>query len=435
MTKPSQELRTRLASEIDAIDIVDTHEHVPDEAAAYAHPLGLFGFFDHYVSSDLVSAGMPREALEQMRSPDSGLSIDERWALLADFWPYVRHTGYGRAMREYMADLFDVDDIGEDTYAILCERIDAAHRPGWYETVLKDKARIAAALVTTWPGQSVAVDPAYFRAVPILDHYATAATRADLEALEAESDRSIQTLAQLLGALEARLAGIVEQGVAGIKVFLAYRRPLLFERVDEAAAARCFDRIWLSQALDLAFEDLKPLQDFVMWHLVGLAADRGLAIQVHTGLQEGNGNYLENSRPTLLANLFMAFGDARFDLFHAGYPYTGEAAALAKNFANVALDLCWVQAISPLVAARTLDEWIDTVPANKIFAVGGDSNYAEGAYGHCKVARRVACEVLAGKVESGGLSEDEAAWYARRILRENAEAFFRLDLGNATDRA
>ena len=70
-------------------------------------------------------------------------------------------------------------------------------------------------------------------------------------------------------------------------------------------------------------------------------------IQIHTGLQEGTGNVVTNSRPTHLINLFIRYPDARFDLFHAGYPYHHELAALAKNFANVYADLCWVPIISP----------------------------------------------------------------------------------------
>lgn len=423
----SEQLRQRIGEALNAIALVDTHEHIPAEETILNDRLGFFGFFDHYVSSDLVSAGMPRQDLDAMRNDKNGLSFDERWALMAPYWPFVRNTGYGRAMREYMADLFGVADINEDTYVDLSERICEAHQPGWYRTVLREKADIDTAIVVTWPGQSVTVDHEFFRASPILDHYAMVSTRAELGTLEAESDCSIQTLAQLCAAQEARLDRFVEHGIAAVKLFLAYRRPLLFEPVAEAAAARCFDRIWLSQALDLTFEDLKPMQDFMTRRLVGLATDRGLPIQVHTGLQEGNGNVLENSKPTLLANMFLDFGDARFDVFHAGYPFTGHVAALAKNFQNVYADLCWVPAISPRVAKRTLHEWIETIPANKIFAAGGDSNYVEGAYGHAKVTRRIVRDVLAEKVEQDGTTEDEALWLAQRLLRENAATFFGID--------
>lgn len=415
-----------LSSFITALRVVDTHEHIPDEAVACADPLGFFGFLEHYVSSDFVSAGMPRETLEQVRTAGNGLSDLERWDLVAPWWPHVRTTGYGRAMAEYMADLFGVAEIGRDTIGTLCDRIRAARKPGWYRTVLRERAGIDRALVIRWPGQSVAVDRELFRAVPILDHFAMVSTRAELNALEAETGRAIQTLDQLLAALEARLDGFGKEGIVAVKIFLAYRRSLRFDRVSKAEAARAFDRVWLSQALDLSQDDLKPLQDFVMRRIVALAAERGLPVQIHTGLQEGNGNHLEHSHPLLLTDLIMDFPDARFALFHAGWPWAGETAALAKYFPHVHADLCWIQVVSPASAARILDEWLDVIPSNKIFAVGGDSNYAEGAYGHCTIARRVAARVLADKVDAGAFALDEAKRIAARILRENAMEFFRL---------
>ncbi|HNZ18538.1 MAG TPA: amidohydrolase family protein [Candidatus Hydrogenedentes bacterium] len=412
---------------IAAIPLIDTHEHIKPEATLAGRTWSLFDFLEHYVSSDLVSAGMSREALEKLRQPDNGLSLEERWNLMAPYWPFAKTTGYGRAMTAYMRDLFGIDDINETTWAELSRRInDARSRPGWYRTVLKDKANIDCSLVITWPGEPVAVDRAFFRAVPILDHYAIPGTRAELEQLEKEAACSIQTLDQLLTAQETMLDAFTRQGIAAVKIFLAYRRTLRFDRVSKTEAARVFDRIWLSQTQDLAFDDLKPLQDFMTRTLIGRAAERGLPIQIHTGLQEGNGNYLANSNPTLLTNVIMEFSDARFDLFHAGYPFTGELAAMAKYFPNVSADLCWVQAISPHVFKRTLHEWLDTIPANKIFAGGGDSNYVEGAYGHCTLARRLVAEVLAERVEQGAMDRAGALWYAGRILRENAREFFPL---------
>ncbi|MBW7863642.1 MAG: amidohydrolase family protein [Candidatus Hydrogenedentes bacterium] len=418
--------RQDLAETVADILIVDTHEHIPDETVACADTLGFFGLFEHYVSSDLVSAGMPRASLEAMRTPGNGLSDLERWTLMEPWWPHVRNTGYGAAMREYLSDLFGVAEISRDTVEDLCGRMRAARKPGWFHTVLREKARIDKALVIRWPGQPVTVDRDLFRAVPILDHYAMPSTRAELEALEKESGLAIQTLDRLMAAQEAMLDRFTAEGIAGVKIFAAYRRSLQFDRWSKAEAARAFDRVWLSQALDLTFADLKPLQDFMTRRVVALAAERGLPVQIHTGLQEGNGNHLANANPLLLTDLVMDHPDTRFDLFHAGYPYAGEMAAMAKYFPNVYADLCWVQAISPSAAARILDEWLDTVPSNKILAVGGDSNYAEGAYGHCNIARRIACNVLADRVERGMNDAAEAKRLARRILRENALELFRL---------
>ena len=122
----------------------------------------------------------------------------------------------------------------------------------------------------------------------------------------------------------------------------------------------------------LTLGETKPLQDFIVHKLIQLAVRKNLVIQIHTGLQEGNDNVLTNSDPTLLVNLFSEYKEAKFDIFHGAYPYTGELAALAKNFPNVYVDMCWLHIISPSRAREALTEWLDTVPSNKIFCFGGD---------------------------------------------------------------
>ena len=414
---------TALHEAIAAIPLVDTHEHLPDESTLTGRSWSFFDFFEHYVSSDLVSAGMSREALEKMRNPSSGLSLEERWGLMAPYWPFVKTTGYGQAMTAYMADLFGIGDINERTYAELSRRINEARKPGWYRTVLKDKANIECSLVITWPGQPVAVDKAFFRAVPILDHYAIPGTRAELGQLEKESARSIQTLDQLLAAQEAALDAFFKQGIAAVKIFLAYRRTLRFDRVSKAEAARAFDRIWLSQSQDLAFEDLKPLQDFMTRTLIDVPRTQPAHSDPHR--VAGNGNYIATATPrcsptsswnTRTRGLTFSTRDIRL---RASWPRW-------RSISPTSCRLVLGPGHFPSCFQRTLHEWLDTIPANKIFAAGGDSNYVEGAYGHCAIARRLVAEVLAERMAQGTLDQARAMWLAGRLLRENAKAFFRL---------
>jgi predicted TIM-barrel fold metal-dependent hydrolase len=125
-----------------------------------------------------------------------------------------------------------------------------------------------------------------------------------------------------------------------------------------------------------SWEEARPLQDYMFHQIVRAAVERDVPIQIHTGLQEGNGNILENSNPLLLTNLCLEYPRAKFDLFHGGCPFMGEALALAKNFSNV-FWICWLYIIS--VGRRlTLHEAIETVPANKIF-VHGDFIIPEGS--------------------------------------------------------
>ncbi len=139
----SDGLTTRLHNAIDRIAVVDTHEHIPDPGTIADRRSNFFHFFEHYVSSDLVSAGLSQAALDAVRDMSNGLRLEHRWAILAPYWPYVRSTGYGRAMREYMSDLFGAGEFDVATVRELSQRIEQAHKdPGWYKIVLEEIKRI-----------------------------------------------------------------------------------------------------------------------------------------------------------------------------------------------------------------------------------------------------------------------------------------------------
>jgi len=161
-----------------------------------------------------------------------------------------------------------------------------------------------------------------------------------------------------------------------------------------------------------------------MHQLLSLCERYSIPVQIHTGLQEGIWGRLTDSNPSLLIDIFREYRHVKFDVFHAGYPYSRELGAIAKQFPNVYLDLCWTHAISPEGARRILSEWLDLLPSSKILAFGGDYVFVEGAYGHSRIARYNVAKVLAEKVEDRDFKLEEAIKIARRILRENAKRLF-----------
>lgn len=444
------DLATRIRDVVNGIRLVDTHEHLlsEEERNRAAHDLGYL--FPHYASSDLISAGMPPAVLETVRATarpvlmermarigwirkpppfvapsGTDLSLEERWAALAPYWERIRNTGYGTCLRIAIRDIFGVQDLNEQTYAGLSEAIAGSRRVGWYRHVLKDKAGIAMSLQDDY---RTAVDRELFAPMVRLEHFACATTRGDLRNIEADTERSVHSLSDLVGAMHAALDRYLSEGAIGVKIGIAYRRSLRFEKVAHGDAERVFARLFSHLGEGASWEEARPLQDYMFHRIIQAAVERDVPIQIHTGLQEGNGNVLENSNPLHLTNLCLEYGRAAFDVFHGGYPFMGELLALAKNFPNVYLDLCWLYIISPSAGARMLHEAIETVPSNKIFAFGGDFIIPEGAYGHSVMARRVVSRVLTEKVENGYLTEEDAATLARRILREGPAALYRLKL-------
>jgi hypothetical protein len=243
--------------------------------------------------------------------------------------------------------------------------------------------------------------------------------------------RLVRTLDDWLEGFDRELDEAVASGIAGLKCALAYERSLAFASVPLAEARDAFAGAvasWeRSGRAPLAATPLPlPAQDYVMHHQLRRAGERGLAYQFHTGLQEGNGNLLANSDPMLLNPLFLAHPGVRFDLFHAGWPFTEVATALCKNFPGVTVDMCWAHIISPVAARRALSGFLDALPFTKISAFGGDYLFVDGVYGHLQIARGNAARVLAEKVREGAFSRSRALAVARAMFHDNPARIFGL---------
>jgi hypothetical protein len=422
----SHSLEQRLVGAFDAREIADTHEHLLDEKERVARKIDFFSLIGHYAIGDAVSAGMPREALQVMQN--KGASDVERWHALEPYWKYSRFTAYNQCLRIAIRDIYGFEDISASTIRQINDAIRARNKSGLYHYIFKDRARIR-----FWVQDDRAVTPTkadrdYFVTVREFDNFALPQKRDDVHALEQLTGVSITSLADLKRALEKNFTETVEAGIVGVKTVIAYDRDILFREVEEQAAARDFDSMMRgNQTLPEGFRQrvdrpFRNLEDHMFHQVIRLADAHHLPVQFHTGM---NGtNFVANSDPTHLANLFFLYPQVRFDIFHISYPYWEELSVLAKTFANVSVDFCWVPIISPALSRRALSEYLDTVPSNKILAFGGDYFYAELTYAHAKMARKVVAQVLAAKVEEGFCSETEAMELGRRLLYDNAAALF-----------
>jgi hypothetical protein len=237
----------------------------------------------------------------------------------------------------------------------------------------------------------------------------------------------VASLDDLLAALEIAFTAELERGMVGVKSALAYSRRIYFENTTREEAEAVFQAMFGAPGDQwMEFGEVKPLQDYMFHRVLDLAHQHGLPVQIHTGLLAGNRNEIRDSRPTDLTNLFLEYPGIRFCIFHSSYPFGGEISVLAKNYPNVHIDMCWSQIISPYYCERYLHEWLETVPASKIMAFGGDYAHVESVYGHSVMAREVVAKVLTEKVAGRYFTEDEAMETARMLLRENALEIFGL---------
>jgi predicted TIM-barrel fold metal-dependent hydrolase len=232
----------------------------------------------------------------------------------------------------------------------------------------------------------------------------------------------LDDLTDLVDAVFQRYASA---GGKAVKVAMAYSRSLQFRGASRAEAGYQLGRV-LAGAFG---PNTEKVSDFMLHYCIGRAIHYDLPIQIHTGMQDGNGTWtwLERARPTHLTNLFIWYPEARFVVLHAGFPFTGEAGVLAKTFPNVYLDFAWVPLLSPTGATDALSQWLEMVPGNKIMW-GGDVHTVEELYGAVLALKDVLRTVLARKVEDGYLTVDHAAALARAIMADNAARLFGLDV-------
>jgi predicted TIM-barrel fold metal-dependent hydrolase len=417
--------------------MIDTHEHLADEGHRVNVEKDVLSLFlRHYISTDLANAGLSLKKIEELRDPS--VNIERRWRDLEPYWRLVQHTAYARALKIAVRDLYHIDRIELETIGEIAGRVKQASRHGLYQDVFQ-KAGIELAIVNDLDGvyhPNALYDtplprpsdpPGLFRKViqapPMFDVRAKSQILYMQDLLHCNPVHTLQDWLDMIAEIFARHPEAV-----GVKLPHAYGTSLAVSKVTYHEAETVFNQILGADYPDESFchAASQPLKDYLTHFVIREAIRHNLPIQIHTGLLEGSYNNLRNSDPLHLIPLFMEYREARFVLFHTGYPWIREFIALGKMYPNVWLDLCWVWIISPQAGRAVLHEVIETIPQNKVTAFGGDYIFIEGTYGHRVMAQQNIARVLEEKVAEGWFGKDEALQYARAILHDNAVDLYRL---------
>ncbi len=404
------DLERNLVRAMEEMTIVDAHEHLGPESQRVAAAVDVFTLFSHYTRDDLLVARMSQDDYNKLF--DRTIPLEARWALFAPYYERIRHGGYARAARIAARTFYDVDDISDWTYVTLSERMREANKPGIYDWILRDACRIKVALTqcgSTDLGGSSVLRPVMPMAYPM-------ERGADLARPPFDPEASISSLDGYLGATRAYVDRVKAEGAVGLKMF---SNP--YESPSREEAASAFSRVLTGECEQLP--PVNPLRDFVVDETIRHATELGLVICVHTGYW-GDFRMLD---PTHMIPVLARHPEARFDIYHLGYPWMREAIMLGKGFANVWLNLCWTHIISQRFAVIGLDELIDMVPMNKIIGFGGDYGLpVEKVYGHLVMAREDIARVLARRVEDGDFNEETAIQLAHQWLYENPTELYGL---------
>jgi len=425
-----------IAAVVERISFIDTHEHLFEESFRInrdqtAQPTMLPSddfslLFFNYANADLISAGMSRT--DVARFWQTGVDLEEKWRLIAPYYPFIRLTGYGHAIRESLNILFEVDDLNEQTYFQVSDGIRNGLQPGFYRHILKDVAHVEYAHVNAVePDGSLPI----FRKTEQPDllkqdlSTVSLSTGLDIAKIEAWFGNPVLTLTDMHDAIDAVFAAYGPIAIA-TKNQCAYHRRLLFDLVSDEEAAPLFER-FRQQSNPLNPVEQKALEDHLFHYCIKKASDYGLVVKLHSGYFAGTGGMpLDHVRKNAsdICLLLRQYPATRFDIFHINYPYQDEAIALAKHYPNAFVDMCWAWIVNPQASVRFLKEFLRAAPINKLFTFAGDYRMIELLPGHARIARDGITLALTELVEEGAIAIEDVPFVAARIMRDNAKETF-----------
>jgi predicted TIM-barrel fold metal-dependent hydrolase len=431
---------------VNEIEIFDTHEH----CAGFDWG---FGGLASPVGQVHPRKSLPHVLMNDMLLYITGAARVYDPKLAPQEWPIEDAAAYWKLMQKALAELratavyttirrgiqelygFEGDEITDGNWEAINRKIvrtyDSKGAPLWLLEVLK-RARIKAIvqmihlpyMLEYWPSlpaarrrqemkivhPSLRLDPLFFSG---FEPDSTKARERTMKLLK----RHPRNHAEYLEFLHAAVERHRREGGVALKIICAYQRSLFFGQVPDSEAKR----LYAKGPENLKAEEMRRLQDNLVWHLVRFAREFELPIQIHTGYAVPT----ELGDPENLYNLARHpdFQNVQFCFCHAGWPNYGGLALMARTYPNVHFGFCWLVGLSPSLAARLMDEMFDILPANKMM-MGMDCGSIESLYGTALMTRELVAKVLAAKVDSGLISRRAAVTLANRLLHDNGQALF-----------
>jgi hypothetical protein len=213
----------------------------------------------------------------------------------------------------------------------------------------------------------------------------------------------------------------IGEGVVAFKSVIAYRSGLDVEPVTKDAARRDFDAH--RQAPE---REQKVFRDFLLCHTLDVARERSIFVHIHAAVGDPDIVY-ERANPARLYPLLHSqrFRRNQVVLIHGGWPWVGEAAAMAAILPNVYLDVSEGALFGMPNVRQRLMEALEACPYAKIL-YGADGSVPEALWIAAKRFKRVLGQVLSDLTVEGFCSETEALRAATMILHDNAVRLYGL---------
>ena len=402
----------KLIREMARMRVIDCHEHLASEKERVSRNADVFTLFSHYTGTDMATAGMDKKDQENLFNPE--ISLEERWKTFRPILSRIRHGSYARPAFIAAKELFGFDDINDDTYVELSEKIKEHNTPGIYKRILRDRCNIRVCLNQ---GSTTAEDGDQFVNLKWISDFTDLQSHRQYDEMCGRYAEKPRTLEDYIDLMRRTVVGWKAEGIGGIKIPRTWPWP---EPCRKNAAA-VFKRLLRKKTINL--DEVYALEGYLVDKTLDIARDVDLPVAVHTGMWE--------DFPKIDAKNFipwiMRHPDTRIDLYHLSMPSVRDAIIIGKNFPNVWLNLCWTHIVSPQMTRSAIDEILDLVPINKILGFGGDYGMpVEKVVGHLQMAIENIAVSLAKRIDDDLMDVDEALNIARMWLWDNPVELYKL---------
>jgi len=432
-------LTMELEEALAQMPMFDIHTHL------VGGKLGARGLHDillyHMVVSDLYAAGCPSGArlTQYPQWPTKAEAHERTWEALP-FLSHVRNTSSFWGVRMILADLYDWrEPITADNWRrldnVIRERADDRH---WHRAVL-DRAKIQCTgteIARRGAGEDddrlrYALEWGFFTRCQ-WGEFDTALYELERcwgrtpdspspisTGARPPTDRTIRTLEDVHDAVKHYVGVIPYSQIIATATHLStdidYR--MVTDAEMESALARRSragpaERDAFASYINEAFlTELEKHGDKIVFQF-SLGAEP---------LPYETGSRLSQQTIRQLAEIMGRHSKLRFQCFLASRHANQSLCTLARELPNFSLAGYWWHNFFPEAICQVMSERLDMLPANKQVGFFSDAYCVEWSYGKAVLVRKQMARVLAGKIEQGQYSRDEAQAIARTILLETPQ--------------
>lgn len=426
------DMKTELLQQLKRMPVIDSHEHLPHEEDLVGKNLDVIDLMTPYVCDNLMTCGL-LEA-DWKRANGKTISFIERYHIIEDYLKKIRHTTYFKSMMKGAELCFGMQNF---TLAE-CERVNRLLENGLDTEKIFETFGIKKAMTfVSYYGLDYFKDSRILTPVPTVS-LMTPKLPSDAEQLALHSGTKIRDTDSLSAAIERIFEQYEALGLKNIKIGASYNRIPDYTARDRLSAEKqlssvlagdvCFDKLYGQNNLNLPFEKIKDLDDFVINTCINLAQSKDMNTIIHTGIHAWNKNQVKACHAEPLGELIASHPDQNFILLHLGYPYIDEALLLCKYFPNVYLDLAWLHTLDRKTAITAIKRIIELLPTNKIIGFGGDVCLPVNTVGNLHFALENLAEAFSDLIRAGEMTASDAEEICLAWLYENPVQIYNLNV-------